>query len=66
MHTTIEMAEDQIPTCNLDSRHGPAFADAAIPQFQNSWAYVCRECFDHYGCSLGLGLGQRIVRIVVL
>jgi hypothetical protein len=46
-----------IPPCDIDARHGPAYADARLA-YVGSWAYVCRDCFDSYGCSLGLGAGQ--------
>lgn len=25
------------------------------------WAYMCEECFDHYGVGLGTGRGQRLL-----
>ena len=53
-HTDV--AVDHIPPCDFDPSHGPAFADARIPGA--GWANVCQRCFNHYGCSLGLGSGQ--------
>jgi len=50
----------RIPPCDVDDTHGPAYADARIPMY-GSWGNVCKPCFDHYGCKLGLGLGQRLI-----
>lgn len=56
-----------IPNCDLP-HHDPvtglprkvlAYADARIPAV--GWAYVCKAHFDSYGCSLGMGKGQRLV-----
>lgn len=56
-HTTTVVAT--IPECDLFRDHGPAYADAKIPGM--GWGYVCKDCFDHYGCSLGLGQGQQLL-----
>jgi hypothetical protein len=48
-----------IPACDLDAGHGDAFADARIPGA--GWGYLCRACFDRFGCALGIGHGQRLV-----
>lgn len=50
-----------IPPCDLDNDHGPAYADASLPAAGGSWAYVCRACFEHHGCQLGLGQGQQLI-----
>jgi hypothetical protein len=50
----------QIPTCNLcalNDKNVPAYADARVPLLA-TWAYVCKEDFDAYGCELGTGKGQ--------
>lgn len=49
-----------IPACDIDPAHGPAYADASLPAMRGAWGYVCRACFDKYGCRLGLGAGQEL------
>lgn len=56
-HTEVEMPS--IPLCDIDKAHGKAWADAKLNV--GPWAYVCKACFEKYECSLGLGLGQRLV-----
>ena len=29
--------------------------------FGGSWAYLCPECFNLYGCGLGTGVGQELI-----
>lgn len=31
--------------------------DASVPGV--AWGNLCQRCFDDYGCSLGIGRGQR-------
>lgn len=48
------------PTCDVDADHGEAYADARVPP-SGPWGFLCRDCFDRFGCELGLGRGQRLV-----
>jgi hypothetical protein len=54
-----------MPRCDIDYRHPKgmprpeAYADARIPG--DSWAFLCHECFHHFGCVLGIGHGQMLV-----
>lgn len=48
-----------IPNCDIDQKHGKAFADAKLRS--GPWGYVCLGCFIAQGCSLGLGRGQELV-----
>lgn len=48
-----------LPKCDVCS--DVALYDAQV--VGGSWGYVCQSCFDDYGCSLGLGLGQRLVLV---
>lgn len=50
-----------IPPCDLSQDHGPAYADARIPAV-GSWAYLCQACFTKYGCTLGTGHGQHLIK----
>lgn len=53
---------DELPDCGLclyEGKKEPAEYDAKIPG--SSWANLCQKHFDHFGCSLGLGRGQRLV-----
>jgi len=45
--------------CKMEGRKEPAEYDAKIPG--SSWANVCQEHFDKFGCSLGTGRGQKLV-----
>lgn len=50
-----------IPPCEIDPRHGPAYADAAIQiGHRRVWASVCKPCFDNGDGHLGLGAGQEL------
>ena len=73
MAKTVEV--DQWPNCDLCERlqpnekgvvvaYGiPAYADAKLRNHPGSpWAYVCSACFEQYGCELGTGKGQILVR----
>lgn len=56
--TTVRVSA--LPTCNIC--HAPnAYADCLVPGY--AWAYVCRQCYDDYGCSLGTGRGQELLLI---
>lgn len=58
-----ETVVTEIPDCDLHKSQGEshvkAYADARVPGA--GWAYVCKECFDRYRCTLGVGYGQRLV-----
>jgi hypothetical protein len=56
-HTRVAVAN--IPNCDIEAAHGPAYADAKL-NF-GPWAYVCKACFTRYECKLGLGAGQELV-----
>ena len=47
----------EIPPCDVCSK--PAYADAKVPG--GPWGYVCGVHFRQFGCSLGLGKGQKLV-----
>lgn len=55
-HTHVEV--DAIPDCDLHPGR-PAYADAKTRG--GPWGNLCHECFEHHGCSLGLGRGQELV-----
>lgn len=61
MSTQVKVAE--IGQCDLcfheEGKVVPAYADAKLSI--GPWAYVCREHFKIYGCSLGTGRGQELV-----
>lgn len=59
--THTETTVVAIPSCDVCSEGGrkvKAYADARTPY---GWAYVCKRHFDYFGCTLGLGKGQRLV-----
>jgi len=57
-----------IPDCDICKHHHPgqpdtwdaAYADAATPM---GWAFVCKHHFDEYGCKLGTGKGQVLIKV---
>jgi 4'-phosphopantetheinyl transferase EntD len=51
-----------IPTCSFCDKD--ALYDAHIPSL-NTWAYVCDEHFKRYGCSVGTGRGQKLIKEVL-
>ena len=64
-----EVRVSEVPLCDMCTMNGrslgvtvtkPAYADARIPSV-GSWANVCREHFDAFGCELGTGHGQELV-----
>jgi hypothetical protein len=55
MSTTVKV--EVIPPCNFCE--SDAYADAKTDK--GPWANVCRLHYVAYGCTLGLGLGQRFV-----
>lgn len=60
-HTEITV--NHIPDCDICGgafTTRKAYADARIPA-NGSWGYLCRHHFDHLGCELGLGKGQKLV-----
>jgi len=57
-----ETVVSSIPSCAIpgcDSRR--AYADAVVPSYGNSWAFVCRGCFNKFGCKLGDSKGQKLI-----
>lgn len=56
-HTTVVVAN--LPPCDFDPDHGPAYADAKTKM--GPWGFVCKDCFDQRCIGLGLGLGQRLI-----
>ena len=62
---------DKLPDCDVckleatakgdfsECKTEPAEYDAQIPG--SSWANLCQHHFDLFGCSLGLGMGQKLV-----
>lgn len=48
-----------IPNCDINSSHGPAYADAKL--IEGPWAYVCKQCFELHECKLGLSRGQILI-----
>jgi hypothetical protein len=59
-HTQVRVAT--IPNCDVCAGEGKqtlAYADAKLSI--GPWGYVCLEHFSAYGCSLGLGKGQRLI-----
>lgn len=52
----------ELPDCGLclyEGKKEPAEYDAKIPG--SGWNYLCQKHFDHFGCKLGLGMGQKLV-----
>lgn len=48
--------------CQICGRpFGKVMFDARIPR-HGSWGNIDQECFEEYGCSLGLGRGQEYRR----
>jgi hypothetical protein len=64
MADLTEAKVDHIPDCQLPHPGAVskplAYADAKIPMV--GWAYICKEHFDRYQCSLGMGRGQVLVQ----
>jgi len=58
---STEVVVARIPDCAIHHTHPKAYADARIPAMGGTWGNVCKHCFVKYGCSLGLGKGQRLV-----
>mgnify|MGYP003148669889 FL=1 len=57
-----ETVVSSIPSCAMPGcQNSKAYADAAVPSYGNSWAFVCRGCFNKYGCRLGTGKGQKLI-----
>jgi hypothetical protein len=57
----------RIPRCDIPQGHPPdvpAFAGARMlcGPHAGRWAFVCRAHFTLYGCRLGLGFGQELVK----
>lgn len=53
-----------IPDCDICASNGiktPAYADAKLNGV-GPWGYVCLPHFNQYGCRLGTGHGQKLVR----
>jgi len=50
---------DKLPDCDIPECDEPAEYDARIPG--SSWANLCQKHFDDFRCSLGLGMGQKLV-----
>jgi len=58
-----ETVVNHIPACDIcqgAQQDTKAYADARIPA-NGSWAYLCAYHFDHFGCELGLGKGQKLI-----
>lgn len=55
-----EVRVSKIPPCQLHPEHGPAYADAHVSG--GRWGKICLTCFVTYGCSLGLGRGQKLIQ----
>ena len=53
---------DELPDCDMCKMEGkdpePAEYDASV---SGRWGYLCQKHFDELGCSLGLGMGQKLV-----
>jgi hypothetical protein len=66
-HTKVEV--DELPPCvfvqtnrHLATPNTKAKYDARLNKLGNSaWASVCEDCFEFFGCELGLGKGQEYV-----
>jgi hypothetical protein len=60
MSTKVEMsAIPDSDVCRSDGKTVAAYADAKLSI--GPWAYVCKEHFTAYACSLGTGRGQELV-----
>jgi hypothetical protein len=60
----IEVKVSQIPNCDIcNDVPTPAYADAMIPLFA-TWGYVCENHYKQFGCKVGLGYGQLLVKDV--
>lgn len=55
----------QLPNCDVcvdtEGRNEPAHYDAAVPQFNYRWAFLCEKHFQQYQLTLGEGRGQRLI-----
>lgn len=57
-HTTAEVT--RLDPCDFGpDAHPPAAVDGKT--VFGSWAYMCEDCFSHYGMGLGESKGQRLV-----
>ena len=67
MTTTVTEAwVDVRPMCDIHrymflakQPNVPAFFDGKTTH--GEWAFMCVECFTHFGLGLGLGVGQRLL-----
>ena len=53
-HTTIEI--EKYPDCDIC--HKPALYDANLGM---GWGNVCQVHFNQFGCTIGLGKGQKYI-----
>lgn len=51
---------DRCETCG--ETHLKMVYDTRVPMYDN-WGWLCEKCFDEYGCSTGIGKGQKYRRI---
>lgn len=63
-HTKVTVST--LPNCDFPHGviHGsvPAKYDCRIPGLSNAWANVCQHHFEFWGCELGLGKGQELIK----
>lgn len=64
-HTEVYMPT--LPDCDICKAtlgdNVPAYADANLGK-AGGWAYVCKAHFDYYCCFLGLGKGQKVIKVL--
>lgn len=53
----IQAVVSKLPVCDIHGSHD-ALYDANLGR---GWGNVCQLSFDQYGCTVGVGHGQRLV-----
>ena len=56
----FEVEVNILPECDFCQDHEKASYDCKIPGHA-CWGNVCEKHFVHWGCSLGLGKGKKLI-----
>lgn len=51
----------RLPACDICQDGTLAEYDVSLRVFGGTWGNVCGNHFHHFGCTLGVGLGQRLI-----